>query len=655
MGIQLIQSNYAAGDLTRLCDAAIQRADEQLNQIAHIPLLERNVRNTLLAFEKVNADFSDAVAPLTFMGYVSTQPEVSQEGSECEQKVSQYMVSIFTRKDLYLILKDQKDLNRLEAKLLRETLNDFEDNGLKLSDERLKQMRELKQILAQVESKFSTHLNHDQSTVEFKATELEGVPQSFIDGLKKTHDNQYTVTTKEPDYIRVMENASCSETRRRMLEAFENKSARENTQLLEEAIIIRQKIAAVMGYKNWADYQMHTRMAKDSDTVLKFLHGLKEKLSLRSKSDLANLLKIKQATEPTATEINPWDIRYFSNQLKKRDLNLDDEQIREYFPADTVVSGLFEIYSKLLSVKFIEEKNAEVWAPGVQLFQIRNSQGDDLIGYFYMDFIPRPGKYGHAAAFSLISGRMLSDGTYSHPISAIVANFSSPEKGKPSLLKHEEVTTLFHEFGHIMHQTLTKSPFASLSGSNVDQDFVEAPSQMLENWAFSSEVLGALSGHYQDHSCKLPEPLLKKIIEARDFNQGYFYTRQLLLALLDMTYHTQSGPVDTIQIYQKLYKELLGIDSLETGHFPASFGHLMGGYDAGYYGYLWSEVYAEDMFTRFQKEGLLNSDVGQHYRKFVLEQGKMMDAFDILRQFLGREPNTDAFYKRLHIEASECR
>jgi thimet oligopeptidase len=216
-------------------------------------------------------------------------------------------------------------------------------------------------------------------------------------------------------------------------------------------------------------------------------------------------------------------------------------------------------------------------------------------------------------------------------------------------MKHEEVRTLFHEFGHIMHQTLTQAPYASLSGSSVDQDFVEAPSQMLENWVFSPEILKTISGHYKDHSKKLPPELLKKLIQARDFNQGYFYTRQLFLALLDMNYHTSSGKVDTTETYHHLYKELIGLDPMPTGHFQASFGHLMGGYDAGYYGYLWSEVYAADMFTRFEKEGLLSSKTGHDYRKYILEQGKMMDASDILEKFLGRKPNNEAFYKKLHI------
>jgi thimet oligopeptidase len=649
MSSELIRYSYSPGEVTRLCDAAIEHATKLLDEIAKIPSDHRTPKNTLMALEQVTADFSDAVTPLTFMGYVSTDAAVNKEGSECEQKVSQFSVSIFTRKDLYDAIKNQKSLSAPQIKLHAETLKTFEDNGLMLSDNDLKKVKELKQSLASLESKFSTHLNLDQSTVEFTAEELAGVPADFIASLKKASGGKFIVTTKEPDYVRLMDNATHSEARRKMQEAYENRSAKENVPLLEEAIQIRQKIAALMGFPTWADYRLHTRMAKNSKTVLSFLNGLKDKLSQRSRDDLAQLLKLKKEVEPGATELKAWDIRYFANQLKKKEFSLDDEKIREYFPADLAVSGMFHVYSKLLGVEYIAEKSAKTWADGVKLYRIQNAKDHHLIGYFYADFVPRPGKYGHAAAFTLISGRTLPDGSYSHPVAAIVANFSAPENGKPSLLKHEEVRTLFHEFGHIMHQTLTKVPYASLSGSSVDQDFVEAPSQMLENWVFSPEILSNLSGYYKDHSQKLPPDLLKKLIAARDFNQGYFYTRQLFLALLDMNYHTLEGKVDTTQLYYKLYKDILSIDPVPDGHFQASFGHLMGGYDAGYYGYLWSEVYAADMFTRFEKEGLLNVKVGADYRHWILEQGKMLEGAEILKKFLGRDPNNNAFYKKLKL------
>jgi thimet oligopeptidase len=274
-----------------------------------------------------------------------------------------------------------------------------------------------------------------------------------------------------------------------------------------------------------------------------------------------------------------------------------------------------------------------------------------VIGYFYTDFIPRPGKFRHeAAAFPLINGRMLTDG-YNKPISAIVGNFNPPSNGKPSLLNHEEVLTVFHEFGHIMHQTLTRAPYASLSGTNVAWDFVEAPSQMLDNWPWEEKIIKTLSGHYLYPSKKLPENLLKRMIEARDSQQRYFeYTRRLRLALTDMAYHTATGPVDTGAVYNKLYKDVIGVDAIEGGHAAASFSHMMdGGYDAGYYGYLWSEVYAADMFSVFQHSDPLDRKTGDRYRRTNLERGNMEDAQNLLARFLGRPSNNEAFLKKLHV------
>lgn len=650
----LIRSDYIPGELTKLCDLTIKKAKNLLDEIVNTPNSQQSLKGSLIKLENITAEFSDTTQPLCFMGYVSPNEALSKEGSECEQRVSQFLVNLFTRKDLYQCLQgnaiQKKELNANESKLLSEILKKFQENGLMLSEEKAEEVKILKEKLALIESQFSNYLNQDRSTVEFTLIELEGVPEAFISSLEKTGEGKYVVTTKEPHYIRIIENAKHSETRKIMQEAFENRAAFENTKLLEEAIQLRQKIADLIGFKNWVDYRLQFRMAQTSTHVLGFLNELREKLSKRNKTDLEKLLKFKQEIEPLSKTLDAWDIRYLAYQLKKRDLNLDTELIREYFPAAIVVSELFNVYSQLLGVQFSEDKAARVWADGVKLYKITDQKDKHVIGYFYADFIPRQGKYGHAAAFSLISGRLLENGQYSNPVSAIIANFSPPENGKPVLLSHDEVVTLFHEFGHIMHQTLTQAPYASLSGSSVDRDFVEAPSQMLENWAYSAEILNLVSGHYQDKNRKLPAQIIQKLVESRDFNQGYSYTRQLLFGLLDLNYHMMKGEVDTSQIYRKLHQEIIGIDAIKNSHFQASFGHLMGGYDAGYYGYLWSLVYAADMFTKFEKAGLRNPEVGLLYRKTVLEQGKMVDAFQILEEFLGRKPNFEAFYKNLHIE-----
>ncbi|MBC7692387.1 MAG: Zn-dependent oligopeptidase [Methylotenera sp.] len=648
----LIRSDYKKGELTALCKVAIDSSRARLDALANLAAEAQNFDTTLLAFETATADLSDAVTPLTFMGYVSPNADTNSEGSDCEQSVNQFMVDINTRKDIYDVLKDQKPRNDSEKRLISELLKGFEANGLKLSADKLAQMKNLKTQLASLESQFSTNLNNDASRVEFSANELVGLPADYLGGLKKSTDgSKLIVTTRESDSGVFLNNATLSETRRKWLAAYYDRQGQANTLLLEKAIGLRQQIAQVMGYSNWADYRIKGRMATDGATALKFLNSLKDKLASRDRDDIAKLLKFKQELDPAATKVEAWDINYLSYQLKKRDFSLDEEKIREYFPADVVIAGMFDVYSQLLGVHYTEVQNAAVWSPDVKLYKIEDNKDGKLIGYFYTDFIPRQAKYGHAAAFPLIAGRAVAGpvGAYSQPVASIVANLTPPSNGKPSLLSHDDVVTIFHEFGHIMHQTLTKAPYASISGSAVAQDFVEAPSQMLENWPWDAEILNKLSGHYLNHGKKLPKELLDKLIAARDFNQGYYYSRQLMLATLDMTYHTASGPVDSAVVYNILYKEMIGVDPIPGTHFSASFGHLMGGYDAGYYGYLWSEVYAADMFTKFSAAGLLSPEVGGEYRRIILESGNSRDAIDLLRDFLGREPNSDAFLKKLHL------
>lgn len=643
-----IRSDYKVGEVKDLCDKAVTDLEGKLNVISSQPAASQNIKSTLLAFEEAMAIFSDQTGPLTFMGYVSTNKDVSAEGSDCELKIGQFAVDIFTRRPLYKILNAQKTADPSEQRLLSLTLLSFEQNGLKLSDAVLVQIKDLKSKLAAKESQFSANLNADTTTVEFSAEELTGVTNDFLNRLKKSAAGLYTVTTKSTDYLEVMQNSVHSATRKKMMLAYLNRGAEANTKLLEEAVTLRAQIAKVLGFKTWADYKTAPRMAKSSETVLTFLNNLKSKLAVRNQQDQAQLLKFKKELDSQAVSLDQWDNTYLSFQLQKRDFKLDEEKIREYFPAQVVVAGIFDVYSKLLGVNFKEVTNAVVWSEGVKLYEIRDTKESRLIGFFYTDLIPRDGKYGHAAAFPLIAGRMIGD-QYNYPVSSIVANFTPPSEGKPSLLTHDEVDTFFHEFGHIMHQTLTRAKYSSLSGSSVAQDFVEAPSQMLENWVWNKEILGKISGHYLNNNQKLPEDLLNKMLAARNFQQGAGYTKQLLYALFDMTLHSSSGAVDVTKTYNDLYRQIVGQEPLAGNHFPASFGHLMGGYDAGYYGYLWSEVYAQDMFSIFPQNDLTNAAMGNRYRKIILENGNMRDAIDLLKEFLGREPNTDAFFKKLGL------
>jgi len=654
VGETIIKFDYRPKEITQICDEQMKLTDRRVAEVLKIPKTEKNFLNTIEAFETILADLSDKSTPASFMYYVSLNKELRKEGEQCESALSQYLVGLTSRRDVYdaFVLADKnsdhKKLDVAQNRLIEETAKAFRKNGLFLPDGELRKVKELRQKLANLETEFSSNLNEVADFIEVTKAETEGLPESMVARLEKLPNGNYKVTVKATDYTQFMENAKNSDARRRMAEKWENRAAEKNTKLFEEALGLRREIAKLLKFKTWADYRTEDHMAKNAKTVNTFLEGLRGKLAIKNKKDLADLLKLKKQMEPGATKLNAWDGTYYANQLKKKDYSVDEEIVREYFPSGATVERMFDVYSKLLSVNFVQIKDAKTWAPDVKLYEIRDAKDNHFIAYFYTDFIPREGKYGHAAAFTLKAGRLVK-GKYVTPVSAIVANFNPPANGRPSLLAHEEVETLFHEFGHIMHQTLTLAPYASLSGSSVAQDFVEAPSQMLENWVWDPKILKSLSGHYLDPNKKLPDDLIKQLVKTHDFNCGYFYTRQLLFGIFDMKMHSSLKEIDPTETYKDLYKELTTIDPLPNTHFPATFGHLMGGYDAGYYGYLWSEVFAEDMFTQFEKAGLLNSSMGRNYRTIILEQGDVYPADKLLEKFLKRKPNNKAFFKRLGI------
>ncbi len=637
-GFELIRHQYKKGEIKQLCDAAIKSLTADLKKT-----------KDLYDLDLALSEFGDATTPLAFMGYVNQNAQSRSEASACEEAVGKKMVEVFTNRELYQKVKGTKLKSPKDTRFQSEMALSFEKNGMALSDGELDRLKKLKTELAGLESQFSKNLNEDTTSVEFAEKELDGVPESFLKSLKKSTGGTYVVTTKSTDYLQVMENAKSPDTRKKMMQAYESRAGVANSDLMKKAVALRADIAKLMGYKTWADYRIEGRMAKNAATALGLLSDLEVKLRPRLQKDLQILLNAKkQIEDPKATALNAWDLSYFANQVKKRDYSLDDEVLRDYFPKDHVMDGLFNVYSTLLGVTFEEVKDASVWAPEVKLYATKDKKSGDVLAYFYTDFVPREGKYGHAASFTLIQGRMLPAGHYNKPVSAIVSNFTPPSGDRPSLLTHDEVDTLFHEFGHIMHQILTTVPYGSMSGTSVAQDFVEAPSQMLENWVWDAKILRMLSGHYKTGK-QLPSKMIKQMIAARDFNQGYFYERQIVLGKTDLALHMSSSVSDVNDVYSDMYRKILTVEPLKGTHWMAGFGHLMGGYDAGYYGYIWSEVFAADMFTAFKKGGLLSPNVGARYRRIILGKGNMEEAYQLVTEFLGREPNNKAFLKKLGL------
>ena len=647
-----IQTRYSTGEITRINDLAEEDATASLNAIAAIPPGQRTVENTLLAYDRTLSNYNDAVGPLTLMRYVYPDPAITAEGSEVATSSQIFLNGVTTRRDLYSALKGQVPQTPDEARLYNETIREFEHNGLRLPDDQLARVRDMRANLSSLESQYMFNLNNDTTTLEFTEEELTGVPSATIATFKKTSQGTCIVTTKYPDYTSVMANADRSETRKKMFAAYLNRQAEANTALLEQAIDLRRQIAQELGYATWADFQLDGRMAKSTGTVMTFLTTLKEPLREKTRAEFTGLLAIKKGLDPQATTVDPWDIVYLQEIRKKQQYAYNDDEVREYFPMDNVLQGLFSIYGTLFGIGFDEVKGAPVWSPEVRLFRVRNLSDNVTVGYLYLDLYPRDGKDAWFSESDVIKGRQ-NNGSYQVPVAAIIANFQAPSGNKPSLLTPYDLETLFHESGHAMHSLLTTAPYGTMSGTSVEWDFVETPSQALEEWVWDPQLLESISGHYTNTSRKIPADLRDRVIAAQKASMGSDYSNRMEKSLEDMRFHTATKQVNVTEVSYQTYEEVMGIPQLAGTHQPASFDHIMDGYDAGYYSYLWSKVYALSIVDKFKRDGMTNQTTGIKFRQEILARGNMEDGSVLLKNFLGKEPGMEALYQHIGIHMSQ--
>jgi len=633
-------------------DRSIKTADAQLAKIVAMPDAKRTFANTVMPMERAEAAVNEDLGPPLFPKYVSGDAKVREAADSLAAHVANWSIKTGAREDLYkaltAALKNNPPTDPVDQRLAEKMKLDFELNGLSLDKDKRAHLSDLKQQLSDISIAFDTNLNSAQDSLLLTKDELVGMPDSYISRLDKTADGRYKVTVEYPDFYPFMQNSTNAAARKALELKFSNRAADKNLPLLDKALKLRAEEAATLGYPTFTAYATVDRMAKNPEAVMTFLNGLTDKLKPYRDADLAALNALKKQTEGTnAGQVDISDWRYYDNQLKKTKYQVDPEEVRQYFPMDVVTDGLMATYQKLLGLKFEEIHPANAWHKDVRLFQVNDAKTGRLMGHFYLDLYPRPDKYGHAAAWALRSRYQRPDGSWQTPVSAMVCNFTKPTATDPSLLDHDEVETFFHEFGHVMHNMCDESKIQYFSGTNVYQDFVEAPSQMLENWVWNADVLQGLSGHYKDHSKKLPKDLLDKMIAAKNLDNGLKYSRQAFFALIDMKYHMQ--PIaSTTDEWHKGMADVFGIPASEGSHEEATFGHLFG-YEAGYYSYLWSEVYASDMFSRFEKEGVMNPATGLAYRQDILAPGGTQEPIDLLRKFLGRDPNQEAFLRHIGL------
>ena len=451
-----------------------------------------------------------------------------------------------------------------------------------------------------------------------------------------------------PDCVPFVEQSPRRDLRRQLEFKFRNRAVVENRALIEEAVELRAKTAQKLGYSTWAHFVLELRMAKDPKAVEQFYEDLVPGLKTKAAGEL-EVLRVLLGDLHDDSELKSWDLLYLDTQLRKRDYGIDQNEIAEYFPLEQVIDGMFEITGEVFGLEYRKVEDALTWHSDVAVYEIANAASSETVAWFYADFFPRDGKFGHAAQFDLVKGQRGDDGTYIKPRCAMVANFTKPTAEQPSLLKHDEVLTLFHEFGHVLHAGLTTAETARFSGADCEWDFVEAPSQIMEHWCWQAEVLQRFGRHYKTKE-PIPDSLIERLVAARDLNVALLSLRQVYYGTLDMALHAVDHAVDLAAADRETYEVTL-LPFHEGTFMLAGFGHLMGGYDAGYYGYLWSKVFGDDMFSVFEAEGVTSPSLGARYRQQILARGGSVDAADLLRNFLGREPSNEAFLRHLGLES----
>lgn len=651
-----LRFDYTPQEISALEERAAKELDINLNFLAAIPADRRDFTNTVRALEDAYTSYWFVPKNLSLLSYFHQDSAVRDAAANLEAKGVDKKLSVFARKDVYKALKEYADtnpqLNHEDMRLLSKWLERFERAGMALSEKDAEAYAKLNTERLNKITRYNVNLNNYKDELVVAREELDGLGETYINRLERTKDGKYIVTLKYPDYNPFMSSAKSEKARKALQEKFARRGGKENVKLLEDTVELRRKQAALLGFKRYPDYVLPVRMAKNYETLEAFLKNLQKEVTPLAQDEMKAYLKLKEETTgQQADEMTAWNLPYWSNQYKKKYYQVDDDKIKEYFPADKVISGMFEVFGSLFGITFTQA-DLPVWHPEVMVYQIKDKKTGELISNFYLDLFPRDGKYTHAATWSFVDRFELPDGQMQTPSVVIAANFTPAGNGTPSLLEHSEVETLFHEFGHVLQMSMATSKYATLTGDNVAWDYIEAHSQLLENWAWQPQVLKKISAHYKTGET-LPDGLISSLVKSKNVGVAVAFLRQNFLGQYDLALHTAAKRVDSTKLYAQMMHTISGIPMTKGTYPQASFGHIMSltdPYDVGYYVYAWSLVIAQDIFSRFEDEGLFNAELGAKLRKYIYTPGTVYDENEMVEKFLGRPYNDKAFLKSLGIK-----
>lgn len=631
---------FKAAEIPSLCDANLASMQKDIQIFENQKIKNKAKAGPYLAeWDELHAKARDFGAAVGLYSNVDPDPALRQAADDCELKISKYQTTLYQNPKLYAQFKKLKASDPIDQKFLQDILEQFEKTGVQLSAEKQKRLKDIIEESTKLSQDFAKNVRDNPHKVEFTPAEMKGLPASYMAGLKKNEKGNYLLGFDYPEYQPFMELAESDEARKRYQTAYTRRGTEQNLQFMKKAIDLRYEMAQLFDKESYAHSALEFRMAKTPEAVNSFLEDVYSKVAPLEKQDVEELRQFKAETLKVPREkadITRWNQGYWSEKLRQAKYKVDQEKLRDYFPTEAAQKWLFAVSSELYGIDFRPMK-VKAWHNEVEYYAVHDTASGEFLGGLYVDKYPREGKYGHAAVWGAYGGSTLNQ---RRPVSVLVTNFN--RKG----LNSNELETFVHEMGHALHGILSKTRYSEQSGTSVERDLVEAPSQMYEEWARRLETLSKVADYCEPACPRVDAAMTERLKDVKNYGRGLHYARQTLYAQYDMALHSKDAlKTDPLKLWQEMEsKTALGY--VAGQQFPGQFGHVMGGYQAGYYSYMWSEVIALDMLSAFGDQ-LMDKKVGAHYRNTVLAQGGQKHGEQMVKDFLGRDPDSKAFFNEI--------
>lgn len=657
----LLQHSNAPIDFTTLTPGIIREAGttlttgcDKLMQKIVLAAKQQTLSNTLTAFDSLGYELGDLIGKLQLIAVTFKDDSIRNAASDAYDGLQLYVTNIYLNEPLYKALKKfnstkAAQLTSAQKKFLSESLTAFEKNGMQLPAAQRKTLAAINEKVVTLSTAFERNIAESNDSLVFSDADLQGVPDAAKAPWKRDGD-KYVVSVIGPNLTTVLQNAHRAETRKQLYLHYNNRAYPKNIAVLDSLLFYRNQFAKLLGFTSYAAYAVVDKMAATPAAVWAFEKDLVQKLTPQVTDEIKTLSQLKHSLFPAETDtVYAWDFPYLHKKLLNAKYQLNTDDVKEYFEMNNSLQGMFGVYEKLLNIQIKETTGVPVWDASVKTFDMWKD--GKKCGSFYLDLYPRPNKYTHFACFPMSQYRATKTGE-NLPTATLVCNFPEPTTAQPSLLQQSQVVTLFHEFGHLVHWLVAHPALSSQNAFSVKGDFTEAPSQFLENWCWEYDALKLFAKNYKTGE-PLPRPLFDKLKQSQTVDLASASITQVALGITDFTYEDNYDATvskGTMQVFKEAFA-LTQLPFPESSHMIASFGHLSG-YGANYYGYLWSKVYAQDMFSVFQQAGVMDPATGLRYRRQILEKGGTEPEIQIVEKFLGRKPNTAAFLQSLGIKTS---